>query len=132
MCSAEMMDAEMQEAKDAEEKRSQWNHDVKELHVDLDALTAGDINWDNVVSSLEWMVDKVKASMRDHETKTISSFLAKTVVMHVIHCFHHCRNDDAPGFARAEAPSLNQPPSAKESHKKSASVVRSSPPPPST
>ena len=76
-------------------------HEIKHLNVDLDCLTSGDIDWVAVMGSFKWMVEKtheVLMQNKDQEEK-VSQFLAKTCVMHVVQCFHHCRRDAAPGFA---------------------------------
>lgn len=119
-----------------EEKKSDGKkmaHDVGALEVDLNALTEGDIDWTKAVKSLKWMVEKTESALEDHkeDIPNISQFLAKTCVMHVIQCFHHCRNDAPPGFAHAEEWNPNPPPSEKEPHTKCDTADHSSPPCPS-
>lgn len=111
-CAGKKLDREHGLSSDV--KKGKFQHDVKELHVDLEALTSGAINWDKAILSLQWMVDHASAALKQHDTKEISQFLAKTCVMHTIHCFHHCRSDKAPGYAHEEEQSLTPPPSGKE------------------
>lgn len=99
---------------DDDVKSGKFVHDVHHLDVDLDALTSGDIDWVKAMSSLEWMVNKTKDALATHDNAQVSQFLAKTCVMHVIQCFHHCRTDEAPGFAREGGSSPSPPPSEKE------------------
>ena len=109
-------------------------HDVRHLDIDLDCLTSGDIDWEKVVGSMQWMIDKTKDALEDHKEDlgNVSQFLAKTAIMHMIQCFHHCRKDAAPGSARAGECYQNQQPSEKESHMKCDTDDHSSPPSPST
>ena len=115
-------------------KSGKFMHDVGRIDVDLNCLTSGHIDWEKAVHSLEWMVDKTKDALRDHKDDMgeVSQFLAKTCVMHVIQCFHHCRSDAAPGYAHAGESSPSQPPSETESHTKSDTDDHSSQPSPST
>ena len=95
-------------------KSGKFVHDVSHLDIDLDALTDGAINWDNAILSLQWMVDRTSEALKEHDTKEISQFLAKTCVMHTIQCFHHCRNDKAPGYAHEGVQNQTPPPSGRE------------------
>lgn len=115
-------------------KSGKFLHDVRRIDVDLDCLTSGDIDWNKAVDSLQWMVDKTKETLVDYkdDTSQISQYLAKTCVMHVIQCFHHCRKDGAPGYAHAGESIPSQPPSETESHTKSDTDDHSSPQSPST
>ena len=88
-------------------------HDVSHIDVDLDCITSGQIDWDKAVKSLQWMVDKTGEALKDHKNHAeISQYLAKTCIMHVIQCFHHCRTDKPPGFAHEGE--LNQTPQPSE------------------
>lgn len=72
----------------------------RSLNVDLNALTYGAIDWEQVYGSLCWLSNKVqqtcesegKENMENYENGR-SQFLAKTCVMHIIHTFHTCRRD---------------------------------------
>ena len=77
-------------------------HDVNQIDVDIHALTQGSIDWGAAVDSLQWMVDKTKDALKSHNEAEISQFLAKTCIMHVIQCFHHCRFDKPHGYAGTE------------------------------
>ena len=111
--SMEEMDKDFGVPKEGVPKEGKFNHDVRHLDVDLDTLTDGAINWDKAILSLQWMVDKASEALKEHDTKEISQFLAKTCIMHTIQCFHHCRDDKAPGYAHAEERIQTQPPSEK-------------------
>ena len=92
--------------KDEEEARAKQNlvEGPRSLNVDLNALTYGAIDWEQVYGSLCWLSNKVqqtceaegKEKMEDYENGQ-SQFLAKTCVMHVIHTFHACRKDKPHG-----------------------------------
>ena len=112
--SATKLDAEY--GIDLEDLKKKLVHDVDHIDVDLDSLTSGQIDWVNAVQSLQWMVDKASETLTEHKGKEedISQYLAKTCVMHVIHCFHHCRSDKAPGYAHEGGSIPPQPPSEKE------------------
>lgn len=115
-------------------KSGKFMHDVNRIDVDLTTLTSGQINWEKAVGSLQWMVDKTKEVLNDHKENVpeVSQYLAKTCVMHVIQCFHHCRDDAAPGYAHAGESTPNPPPSETESRMKCDTDDHSSPPSPST
>lgn len=90
-------------------------HDVNRIDVDIHTLTSGKIDWHAALSSLEWMVEKTKDALKENDEEMISQFLAKTCIMHVIQCFHHCRHDAAPGYAHVGESIPSQRPSEKES-----------------
>jgi len=94
-------------------------HDVNHIDVDINSLTSGDIDWEKAVASMEWMVDKTKEALKEHKKEDVSQFLAKTCIMHVIQCFHHCRHDAPPGKA-SEGPT----PSPASSHVEGSSLSR--------
>ena len=92
---------------------------VRELEVDLHALTSGRIDWDKVEGSIGWMATKIKEcrateEMADKEgvkalAPQMSQYLAKTCVLHMIQMFHSCRFDKAKGFAKAQDPAEAKP-----------------------
>lgn len=81
-----------------------FEHDVSSLDIDLDSLTTGNIDWNSVLKSFEWMIDKTRQALNDHQDhpEHISQFLAKTCVLHVVQAFHHCRHDKPHGKAAQE------------------------------